>query len=76
MARISDWFPNNLSTVHALMQYNMAVAKAIKGQLDEAGQLLKQIWQQRSTTEQVPGHIIMLVVYIELQLGRYYYAAS
>ncbi|KAL1512678.1 hypothetical protein ABEB36_002234 [Hypothenemus hampei] len=64
------WFPNNLATVHAVMQYNLAVAKTMRGQLDQAGEILKQIWQQRSSTYQVPAHIIMLVIYIELQLGH------
>ncbi|XP_066142548.1 CCR4-NOT transcription complex subunit 10 [Euwallacea fornicatus] len=65
-----SWFPNNLPTAHAIMQYNIAVAKTIRGQFEQAGQLLKQIWQQRSATCQVPAHIIMLVIYIELQLGH------
>lgn len=51
------------------MQYNMAVAKTIRGQLDQAAALLKQIWQARTSACKVPAHIIMLVLYIELQLG-------
>ncbi|KAJ8962748.1 hypothetical protein NQ318_001146 [Aromia moschata] len=64
------WFPNTLSSAHAVMQYNIAVAKTIRGQLDQAATLLKQIWQQKSTMCKVPAHIIMLVIYIELQLGH------
>ncbi|ENN80040.1 CCR4-NOT transcription complex subunit 10 [Dendroctonus ponderosae] len=65
------WFPNNMETVHAVMQYNIAVAKTIRGQLDQAGQLLKQIWQQHQAQAcQVPVHIFMLFIYIELRLGH------
>lgn len=65
-----DWFPTNLSSAHAVMQYNLAVAKAIKGQLEDANQLLKNILQLLSPVCQVPAHIMMLVVYIELRLGE------
>ncbi|XP_063908299.1 CCR4-NOT transcription complex subunit 10-like [Zophobas morio] len=63
------WFPHNLATAHATMQYNIAVCKTIRGQLDEAIALLKQVWQMSGKCK-VPGHIIMLVLYIELKLGR------
>lgn len=52
------------------MQYNIAVAKTIRGQFDEASTILKQVWQQRSKTYRVPAHIVMLFIYIELQLGK------
>ncbi|CAG9764189.1 unnamed protein product [Ceutorhynchus assimilis] len=64
------WFPNNVENAHVILRYNLAVAKAIRGQLVQAGELLKQIWQQRTATCQVPAHIIMLVIYIELKLGH------
>ncbi|CAH1971240.1 unnamed protein product [Acanthoscelides obtectus] len=64
------WFPNNLTSAHVVMQYNMAVAKTIRGQLDQASAILKQIWQQRSSVCRVPSHIVMLFIYIELQLGH------
>ncbi|KAJ8932066.1 hypothetical protein NQ314_014966, partial [Rhamnusium bicolor] len=64
------WSPNSLASAHSVMQYNIAVAKTIRGQLDQAATLLKQIWQQRSSNCKVPAHIIMLVIYIELQLGH------
>ncbi|KAJ8964599.1 hypothetical protein NQ317_017654 [Molorchus minor] len=64
------WFPNNLSSAQAVMHYNIAVAKTIRGQLDQAATLLKQIWQQKSSVCKVPAHIVMLVIYIELQLGH------
>ncbi|EFA06148.2 CCR4-NOT transcription complex subunit 10 isoform X1 [Tribolium castaneum] len=63
------WFPHNLPTAIATMQYNFAVAKTIRGQLEDAIGLLKQIWQMSSKCK-VPGHIIMLLLYIELKLGR------
>lgn len=73
-----EWFPTTLSSCHIVMQYNMAVAKAIRGQLDQAAALLKQIWQTRNTNCKVPAHVIMLVLYIELQLGLldYYFFSN
>lgn len=63
------WFPNNIQSVYSVMQYNIAVAKTIRGQLDQASQILGQIWSQKRTCK-VPTHIIMLIIYIELQLGH------
>lgn len=64
------WFPTNVASVQAVMQYNIAVCKTIRGQFDQASGILKQIWQLRTPDCQVPAHIIMLVIYIELQLGH------
>nr|CAH7758857.1 unnamed protein product [Callosobruchus chinensis] len=66
----TKWFPSSLTTAHVVMKYNMAVAKTIRGQLDQASAILKQIWQQRSSECRVPSHIVMLFIYIELQLGK------
>ncbi|CAH1100955.1 unnamed protein product [Psylliodes chrysocephalus] len=63
------WFPNNLQSAYSVIQYNIAVAKTIRGQLDQAAVLLRQIWQNKRTSR-VPTHIIMLFIYIELQLGH------
>ncbi|KAK4885485.1 hypothetical protein RN001_001756 [Aquatica leii] len=64
------WFPSNLASAHAVMQYNVAVCKTLRGQLDQAATLLKQIWKGRGPNCKVPALIIMLVLYIELQLGH------
>jgi CCR4-NOT transcription complex subunit 10 len=37
------WFPNTLPTARAVIQYNLAVAFAIRGELDKAGETLKQV---------------------------------
>jgi hypothetical protein len=37
------WFPNTLATAGAVIQYNLAVAFAIRGELDKAGETLKQV---------------------------------
>ncbi|XP_028141925.2 CCR4-NOT transcription complex subunit 10 [Diabrotica virgifera virgifera] len=63
------WFPDNIQTAYSVMQYNIAVAKTMRGQLDQAGILLRQIWQMKKTCK-VPAHIVMLYIYIELQLGH------
>ncbi|KAK9873762.1 hypothetical protein WA026_002117 [Henosepilachna vigintioctopunctata] len=66
----TSWCPTNLASAHSVLQYNLAVAKTITGQLDQAAALVKQIWQLRSPVCNVPAPIIMLVIYIELQLGH------
>ncbi|XP_060523703.1 CCR4-NOT transcription complex subunit 10 isoform X2 [Cylas formicarius] len=58
------------TSAHATMEYNLAVAKTIRGQLDQAATLLTQIWQRKGPECQVPAHIVMLVIYIELKLGH------
>ncbi|KAK9732368.1 hypothetical protein QE152_g12863 [Popillia japonica] len=63
------WFPSNRASIVALFQYNLAVVMTIRGQLDQAATLARQIWQSSQTT-QVPAHILMLVLYIELKLGH------
>ena len=37
------WFPNTLATAGAVIQYNLAVAFAIRGELDKARETLKQV---------------------------------
>lgn len=64
-----EWFPNDLATAHVTMQYNIAVCQTIRGQLDEAKELVKHLFQMRNKCE-VPGPIMMLVLYIELKLGE------
>lgn len=66
---ILEWFPTSLGSAHAVLQYNIAVAKTIRGQLDQASALLKQVWSMNKSCR-VPAHIIMLVIYIELKLGK------
>lgn len=58
-----------MGSAHATMQYNLAVCKTLLGQFDQASALLKQVWQGRSVCK-IPAQIIMLVLYIELQLGK------
>lgn len=67
---VSEWFPTTISCAIAVIQYNIAVAKAIRGQLEEAGSLLYQIWQSKGPDCKVPAHILMLFLYIELKLGH------
>ncbi|XP_021933283.1 CCR4-NOT transcription complex subunit 10 isoform X3 [Zootermopsis nevadensis] len=64
------WFPNTLPTARAVIQYNLAVAFAIRGELDKAGETLKQVWMSKGQGCDVPIHVIMLALYIELQLGH------
>ncbi|KAF7994310.1 hypothetical protein HCN44_003400 [Aphidius gifuensis] len=64
------WFPRSLRTANAVMRYNLAVAYAIRGELDKSGETLKQVYMSKGPDCDVPIHVIMLALYIELQLGN------
>ncbi|GLH02443.1 CCR4-NOT transcription complex subunit 10 [Gryllus bimaculatus] len=65
---LRSWYPTSLHTAKSVMLYNLAVAFAIRGELDKAGETLKQVWANRNNVRDVPIHVIMLFLYIELQL--------
>ncbi|XP_033221852.1 CCR4-NOT transcription complex subunit 10 isoform X2 [Belonocnema kinseyi] len=67
---IKVWYPTNILTGKAVLLYNMAVAYAIRGQLDRSGEIVGQLWKSKGTDYDIPIHVIMLALYIELQLGR------
>ncbi|XP_029178795.1 CCR4-NOT transcription complex subunit 10 [Nylanderia fulva] len=64
------WYPTTVSTGIAVLHYNLAVAYAIRGELDKSGKTLKQIWTSKESDCDIPIQVIMLALYIELQLGR------
>ncbi|XP_043279796.1 CCR4-NOT transcription complex subunit 10 isoform X2 [Venturia canescens] len=66
----SDWFPSSLQTAKSIIKYNLAVAYAIRGELNKSGEILKQVWLSKGPNCDVPIHVIMLALYIELQLGH------
>lgn len=66
---ILEWFPENLTTAHAVMQYNLAVAMAFTGEFEKSSELLKKIWHSKTSTRKVPIHVVMLFLYSELQSG-------
>lgn len=37
------WYPTTVSTGIAVLRYNLAVAYAIRGELDKSGETLKQV---------------------------------
>lgn len=63
-----DWYPNNLLTAKAVMQYHLSVAFAIRGDFEKSGETLKQVWMLKGNCD-IPIQVIMLALYIELQLG-------
>ncbi|XP_051175412.1 CCR4-NOT transcription complex subunit 10 [Leptopilina boulardi] len=65
-----SWYPTNLLTGKTVLLYNMAVAYAIRGQLDKSADIIGQLWKSKNTEYEVPIHVIMLALYIELHLGR------
>ncbi|KYN31247.1 CCR4-NOT transcription complex subunit 10 [Trachymyrmex septentrionalis] len=66
---IKAWYPTTVSTGTAIIRYNLAVAYAIRGELDKSGETLKQIWMSKEPDCDIPIQVIMLALYIELQLG-------
>lgn len=67
---IKTWYPTTVPTGVAVLRYNLAVAYAIRGELDKSGETLKQVWMSKGPDCDVPIHVIMLALYIELQLGH------
>ncbi|CAG5088694.1 Similar to CNOT10: CCR4-NOT transcription complex subunit 10 (Gallus gallus) [Cotesia congregata] len=60
----------NLYAAERILRYNLAVSYAIRGELDKSGETLKQVWLSKGPDCDVPIHVIMLALYIELQLGH------
>ncbi|KAK9296925.1 hypothetical protein QLX08_009187 [Tetragonisca angustula] len=67
---IKMWYPTTVPTGIAVLRYNLAVAYAIRGELDKSGETLRQVWMSKSPDCDIPIHVIMLALYIELQLGH------
>ncbi|XP_015190181.1 PREDICTED: CCR4-NOT transcription complex subunit 10 [Polistes dominula] len=67
---VKAWYPTTVATGVAIFRYNLAVAYAIRGELDKSGETLKQVWLSKGIDCDVPIHVIMLALYIELQLGH------
>ncbi|KAJ8679261.1 hypothetical protein QAD02_015048 [Eretmocerus hayati] len=64
------WYPSNVPTAKSILRYDLAVAYAIRGELDKSGEILKQVWTSKGPDCDIPIHVIMLALYIELQLGH------
>ncbi|XP_063976215.1 CCR4-NOT transcription complex subunit 10 [Diachasmimorpha longicaudata] len=64
------WFPTSLVTAKAILRYNLAVAYATRGELDKSSETLKQVWVSKGPDCDIPIHVIMLALYIELQKGN------
>lgn len=67
---VKAWYPTTVSTGIAVIRYNLAVAYAIRGELDKSGEILKQIWMSKEPDCDIPIQVIMLALYIELQLDH------
>ncbi|XP_078036029.1 CCR4-NOT transcription complex subunit 10 [Augochlora pura] len=67
---LKTWYPTTVPTGIAVLRYNLAVAYAIRGELDKSGETLKEVWMSKGPDCDVPIHVIMLALYIELQLGH------
>ncbi|KAE8748117.1 hypothetical protein FOCC_FOCC005120 [Frankliniella occidentalis] len=67
---MQSWCPDKIGTARAVLQYNLAVAFATRGELDKAGETLKRVFNARGPDCEVPTHVVMLALYLELQLGH------
>lgn len=64
-----SWKPDNSASTRAVFQYNLAVVLALKGDLQKAADLLKQVWLTKGPQCEIPVQMISLALYIELSLG-------
>ena len=71
-APLRAWSPTKLGTARAVMEYNLSVAFAIRGEYEKAGETLKGVYNSRGPNCEVPAHVMMLVMYLELQLGKFH----
>ncbi|KOX77546.1 CCR4-NOT transcription complex subunit 10 [Melipona quadrifasciata] len=53
---IKMWYPTTVPTGIAVLRYNLAVAYAIRGELDKSGETLKQVWMSKGPDCDVPIH--------------------
>ncbi|XP_050537482.1 CCR4-NOT transcription complex subunit 10 isoform X3 [Daktulosphaira vitifoliae] len=65
-----NWKPDKQKSAKAVLYYNLAVALTLRGDLDKAGELLKQIWLSKIEHVSVPVHVVILALYIHLRLGQ------
>lgn len=65
-----SWKPDNSDSARAVFQYNLAVVLALKGDLQKAADLLKQVWLTKGPQCEIPVQMISLALYIELSLGH------
>ncbi|KAF4525676.1 hypothetical protein B566_EDAN010666 [Ephemera danica] len=66
----APWEPMSVMTARATMLYNLAVAYAIRGNLDKASETISLVWASKTESSKIPVHLIMLTIYVELQQGH------
>jgi CCR4-NOT transcription complex subunit 10 len=64
------WFPNNASTAKVVVQYNLTVAYAFRGELEKAGEALKQLSKFKEPNTEIPIQAMLLALYIQVQMGH------
>ncbi|KAI5710966.1 hypothetical protein M8J76_014148 [Diaphorina citri] len=67
---LRKWLPTSLPSAKSVLQYNLATALTLRGELDKAADILKQVWLSKGTSSEVPVQVISLALYIELALGH------
>lgn len=63
-----SWYPGNMTTAMQVMRYNLSVAYALRGELEKANNILKEVWTERNGN--MPAQVVMLAMYIQLQMGH------
>lgn len=61
----AGWYPNTLLTGKAVLQYNLAVAYAIRGELDKSGETLKQVIEDLKIILQLGDKFLSLLFYYD-----------
>lgn len=67
---LRKWLPTELPSVKAVLQYNLATALVMRGDLDKAADILKHVWLSKGTSSEIPAQVVSLALYIELALGH------
>lgn len=64
------WYPNSASVARTIMQYNLTVAFALRGEYEKANEALQQMGVvQAHSSSEAPLQAVMLFMYLQLQQG-------
>lgn len=61
-------YPGTTATAMQVMRYNLSVAYTLRGELEKASNLLKEVWNESNGN--MPAQVIMLAMYIQLRMGH------
>uniref|UniRef100_A0A8D8VMR5 CCR4-NOT transcription complex subunit 10 n=2 Tax=Cacopsylla melanoneura TaxID=428564 RepID=A0A8D8VMR5_9HEMI len=67
---LRKWLPTSLPSAKAVLEYNLATALTIRGEMTKAADILKHVWLSKGSSSEIPVQVISLALYIELALGH------